>query len=227
MNNSRRFVIGDVHGCTMTLQRLLGTLKITDKDQIFFLGDLIDRGPRSKQTIDTIFALREKGVQARSILGNHEKMLLEATRSNSAHQAWMLNGGHKTLKSFGIKHILDLDSKYVDFFKSLSYFIKTDDFLLTHAGINNLINNPLTDSSAMLWTRSNEVDRKKIGGRRLISGHTPHLLPEIRASIHSDKIWLDGGCVYYKKYPGSGHLCAFEMNSSELTVQVNVDYDLI
>jgi serine/threonine protein phosphatase 1 len=42
-----QLVIPDVHGCLKTLQTLINKIKLTANDQLFLLGDLIDRGPES------------------------------------------------------------------------------------------------------------------------------------------------------------------------------------
>ena len=70
----RDFVVGDVHGEFPTLERLLAQVEFApERDRLFALGDLVDRGPRS---IDAL-AWMETGRIALSVRGNHEQMLLE------------------------------------------------------------------------------------------------------------------------------------------------------
>lgn len=58
----RIIAIGDIHGCSKTFKTLLHKgLKIKKHDEIFCLGDFIDRGPDSKGVIDLILELRKKG----------------------------------------------------------------------------------------------------------------------------------------------------------------------
>ncbi len=45
----RRIVIGDVHGHYQGLMQLLEAIAPTAEDQIYFLGDLIDRDPRVRK----------------------------------------------------------------------------------------------------------------------------------------------------------------------------------
>ncbi|MFN7338391.1 MAG: metallophosphoesterase, partial [bacterium] len=40
----RRIIIGDVHGSFQALLRLLNRVAPDSKDEVYFLGDLIDRG---------------------------------------------------------------------------------------------------------------------------------------------------------------------------------------
>jgi serine/threonine protein phosphatase 1 len=68
---SRRIIIGDVHGHYDGLMLLLDSIEPTTDDQIYFLGDLIDRGPKSAQVVDFV---RENNYGC--VLGNHEQMAL-------------------------------------------------------------------------------------------------------------------------------------------------------
>ena len=46
---SQRWIIPDIHGCAKTLKVLLeNMLKVTKNDELYFLGDYIDRGPDGK-----------------------------------------------------------------------------------------------------------------------------------------------------------------------------------
>ena len=72
-------IIGDIHGELGALERLLERLGYGRDDgvwrharrQALFLGDLIDRGPRSREVVATVRDMVEAGT-ARCVLGNHE-----------------------------------------------------------------------------------------------------------------------------------------------------------
>ncbi|WP_171006417.1 metallophosphoesterase [Pseudomonas sp. 2FG] len=72
-------LIGDVHGCARTLERLLDTLGYRrqagswrhPRRQALFLGDIIDRGPRIREALHLVHGMVEAG-QALCIMGNHE-----------------------------------------------------------------------------------------------------------------------------------------------------------
>jgi hypothetical protein len=73
-------IIGDIHGCSQTLIKLLSRLGyIQDRSgiyhhsdrQVIFLGDFIDRGPSQREVIATVRTMIESGY-ALSVMGNHE-----------------------------------------------------------------------------------------------------------------------------------------------------------
>lgn len=218
------FVIGDIHGCAKTFEKMLEQINPAPEDKIFLLGDYVDRGPDSKGVVDKIFNLVEDGFDVAPIMGNHEYMLLSARYSPIDLMQWDRNGSYSTLKSFKAAKPEDIPRKYLDFFEDLPYYRQTDEFIISHASLDFEAEKPLEDIISLLWARGDRVDKEKTGGRRVICGHTPKTLSEIEQSLEKDKIFLDGGCVYKNKYPGVGFLCALELNDFELTAVENVDY---
>jgi len=63
------WAIGDVHGCYRTLCALLARPGIAVSDRLWFVGDLVNRGPRSLETLRFVAALGER---ATVVLGNHD-----------------------------------------------------------------------------------------------------------------------------------------------------------
>lgn len=219
----RSFVIGDIHGCSATLRWLVdGTLRPLPGDRIYLLGDLIDRGPDSKGVLDYIFELRQRGLAVNTVRGNHEEMLLQACRDRNSLAMWLANGGQTTLESFQADGPGDIPPLYRNFLDSLPSYILLDEFVIVHAGLNFAPQDPFEDTSAMLWTRSSYVDRQRIGGRRLICGHTQVSRAMLEDSLKFNKIMLDNGCVF-GGLPESGSLAALELGSMTLYYQENLD----
>ncbi len=223
----RRFVIGDIHGCIRTLEALLwDQLAIIPSDELYFLGDYIDRGPQPKAVLDLLQELLRSGYRLTILRGNHEQLLLDSLRSDAAFELWLLNGAAATLRSFGIHHSRQLPQSYRDFLAALPLYAVTDEAVLVHAGLNFDLPDPFADTEAMLWDRSFRSIPERIGGRRLIVGHTPLPLSTIRQSLNWNKVFLDGGCVYGRA-SGYGYLCALELSRWELFAQPNVETEKV
>jgi serine/threonine protein phosphatase 1 len=139
----RRFVIPDIHGCALTFRRLLeDVIRLEKSDGIYLLGDTIDRGPRSREVLDAIRNLQAMGYDFHSIRGNHEEMFLKSCRDRSYFYLWMLNGGHATLKSFGVEDGSEIPLLYRLFIEGFPYFIDLEEFILVHGGLNFTIPDP-------------------------------------------------------------------------------------
>jgi serine/threonine protein phosphatase 1 len=222
----RTFAIGDIHGCARTLRHLVTqVIRLAPGDTLYLLGDLIDRGPDSKGVLDFVFQLTEAGFNVTSVRGNHEEMCLRAPYNRSAMDMWSGNGGLATLESFQADGPGDIPHRYLHLLHSLPNYVLLDDFVIVHAGLNFELTapfDPFDDTGAMLWTRSNVVDRQRIGGRRLVCGHTMVTRQQVEASLSSDKIMLDNGCVT-ARLPDMGCLVALELNSMQLSFQENID----
>ena len=92
----RDFVIGDLHGSYEVFLNLLENLKFDgEKDRMFSVGDLIDRGPDS---LNCLRLLREPWFHC--VMSNHEQMMLEAFDGGYMGQFWFRNGGNWGLQFF-------------------------------------------------------------------------------------------------------------------------------
>src|SRR5205085_3830563 len=69
---ARTIVVGDVHGCRDEVERLLDLLRYGSGDKLYFLGDLLSRGPDPEGVLALV---RRTG--AKSIRGNHDDALIK------------------------------------------------------------------------------------------------------------------------------------------------------
>src|SRR3990167_4499879 len=86
-------IVGDIAG---RYDQLLALLKKMPDDEVISIGDMIDRGPKSKEVIEWFMK------NGKAILGNHEHMMLDFYRNENyyEHDVWQQNGGSVTLTSF-------------------------------------------------------------------------------------------------------------------------------
>ena len=223
----RTFAIGDIHGCAKTAKKLLlDELKITKEDAIYFLGDYIDRGSGSKEVIDFILELKNENYNINTLRGNHEQLFMDSDNNFTDFQNWIANGGVATLESFEISRYADLEDVYKSFFSETKFYFEKDGFIFVHAGFDFSNENFLEDFDSMIWIRNMKVDRKKIGNRIIIHGHTPTPLEKVKKNLSSVKekssLNIDTGCVL-KDYNGLGFLTALETNTMTLYNVKNVD----
>jgi serine/threonine protein phosphatase 1 len=230
-----RWIIPDIHGCAKTLKILLeNMLKVNKDDELFFLGDYIDRGPNSKEVIDYLMRLQESGQKMHCLRGNHEEYCIKVWEEDQkfhlfksdTQKLWENVGATETYKSFGGKRPRDISAQYIEWMKKLDYYYELEDYILVHAGMNFKTENPFQDLHSMVSVRNFKVDYSKTGGRRIIHGHIPVDYTFIDFVINNPKghdfIALDNG-VFYNDKPGMGNLMAFNPDTNQLMAQSNMD----
>src|SRR3954465_5052906 len=95
------YAIGDVQGCFDELQALLSQLHFrADTDRLWFVGDLVNRGPKS---LEVLRFARSLGERATVVLGNHDLHLVmqwegfEQARKDDTLSAILQAGDAKVL----------------------------------------------------------------------------------------------------------------------------------
>ncbi|HRX31816.1 MAG: serine/threonine protein phosphatase [Bacteroidales bacterium] len=231
-----KYIIPDIHGCLNSLRHLVeDKLQISIDDQLFFLGDYIDRGPYSAGVVEYIMGLIHDGYRVNCLMGNHEQMMLDSFTSKDKLALWMINAGITTinsyLKNFKTEVLVNgfLPQRHLNFFQKLDYhlILEDDKIILVHGGINYYSDNPFDDIQSILWNRAEEVPGNFFPGYRIIHGHTPMDLDTIRNAL-SEKdrrlFGLDAGCVFRGEwYPGTGYLTALSIDNWELVFVKCVD----
>jgi serine/threonine protein phosphatase 1 len=212
---NRLFAISDIHGCFKPFYELIvNCIKLKKTDQLILLGDYIDRGDQSKEVIDFIIDLKKSGFNVIPLTGNHEVMLLDSFNNPEILPLWLMNSGMSTLSSFGIQNIKEIDSKYLDFFRSLEYYRIIDNVIFVHAGFDDFAIDPFTDRHGMIWECRTSYQHPLLSDKIIIHGHRPKTLSFLKGLLNqkSRVIPIDTGCVY-KIEMGYGYLTALEVNS--------------
>ena len=227
-----QFAIGDTHGCAKTFAALLDQIQLSPSDELFMLGDYIDRGPDSKGVVDQVWKLREDGYRVHCLMGNHEQMLLESLMPGGelSYETWLHNGGEAALRSFGLQDnspVSLIPKPYLKFFAQLDLHLESNGYILVHAGLNFEDPDPLNDVNGLLWIRDfyDSIDLEWLDGRIILHGHTPKAANQIKFQLTMlpkvPVLNLDAGCVFNRGPYRS--LCAFNMTTRELYFQPNIE----
>ncbi|RMF28664.1 MAG: serine/threonine protein phosphatase [Bacteroidetes bacterium] len=212
----------------MTLMALLQKIGFTRQDELFLLGDYIDRGPDSAGVLDSIFMLLDSGYRVHCLLGNHEQALLNAIEDKYWFRSWVEWGGRQTLESFQVSHPSDIPAYYLEFLQSLPYVLEVDEYILVHAGLNFFNGDPLAPCAEMLTLRNwyHTLDYEWLGDRFVLHGHTQTdfkvILDQLKHLERNCFLNLDNGC-YNVGFPDRGRLLAFELGTRTLSFQTNID----
>ena len=220
-----RYATTDLHGCLHTFRYLVEEqLCLSRHDELYVLGDYVNKGPDSKGVLDYLMQLQASGYQVRCLRGNHEQEMLDAAR-NRWRLAWLgrLNR-QATLHSFGVHRAAAIPGVYLDWLEALPYEIELPDFVLVHAGYNFALPpaEMRQDYQTMLNTKKYVFDAARLSGKRLLHGHVPTPTAKVRKLVaaHAEAVGLDTGCVY-RHNPELRHLAALNLDTWELTLVEN------
>ena len=126
------YAIGDIQGCFDELIVLLEIIKFqTDRDKLWICGDIINRGPKSLETLDFVYSIREN---CNITLGNHDLHFLavaEGTKKISRSDTFQDLLESKNLKVY-LKWIKGLPFHHIEEIKNNGV---TKTYVMTHAGI--------------------------------------------------------------------------------------------
>ena len=214
------YAIADIHGCYEAYLALLDKLELTGEDEVYILGDAVDRGPEPIRVLQDMMG-RENVTY---LLGNHDVMMLQTLRPLMEeitdfsverlpkdlllrYDNWMVNGGEVTLRQFTAlsreeqRDILD----YLE--QACPYALAEVGeklFVMVHAGLGHFDPDKELDEYQihdLVWARPDYTKRYFPGERVvLVTGHTPTPLirPDRRPLIYTQQghAAIDCGCVF-------------------------------
>lgn len=205
----RLIAIGDIHGCSVALERLLKELAPGRNDIVVTLGDYVDRGPDSRGVIDRLIQLGKK-TRLVGLLGNHEEMMLEVIRHGEPHHRWLRYGGVETLDSYGFDGDLKfLPDEHNRFFDGLGDYFVYGNYFFTHAAYDP--QTPLEHQSTdkLRWySLADGIPAAHQSGKTAVVGHTANRDGEILDLGHL--ICIDTFCY------GGGWLSAIDLLSRKV-----------
>ena len=231
----RIYAIGDIHGRLDLLNELLArigsdiALRPTARPLYVFLGDYIDRGSASRETIDRLI---EHGKTHESVFlkGNHELIAIKCLSDRGLFDQWLRLGGLETLVSYGVpaetlangKQIAELQSAFhgalpqahFRFFRDLKNSFECGDFFFVHAGVMPGVSLARQREEDLLWIRDDFLLHEEDFGKMIVHGHTPVREPD----FHDNRINIDTGAF------ATGCLSCLVLEGEELSV-IDTSFD--
>jgi len=229
--------VRDVHGSYNTLLALVD--KLPSEVKLIFVGDLVDRGAKSKEVIEFIRANSHQ-----CVLGNHEQLMIDygvvftkthprSTNASFMH-TWYNNSGDTTLFSYGVlKYSREDGMQCVENEEGIEQFLQDIEWLKTlplYIELPHKINNkPVVVSHASCanawWQHDNPHGQETFREYALwnrtppkrdveifnIYGHTPM---DFGPEIEDHYVNVDTGC-YIRKH-GFNTLSAYCVESGEV-----------
>lgn len=134
---SSLYVVSDVHGFHDDLLSGLGEVGLADAegrwtgsgDQLWVLGDLVDRGPKGIETVRLLRSLQQQAPEhVHVLMGNHEAMALGMRRfpDGEFRDLWRVNGGRQRDQDA-------LDEDLQEWLATLPVMAQVGSFLFTHS----------------------------------------------------------------------------------------------
>lgn len=206
------YAMSDLHGCYDLYIKMLEKIKFSDKDTLYILGDIVDRGPDGIKILQDI----QKRHNVFPLRGNHDYSALRIFQKIRYSREindfipecimWKLIGGEPTYKAFialsedeqikiisGLTNSLIYDELEVNGKKfHLSHSVPNKKTMLAHA--NGHV--PYTDYLA----GAPEYDKIYFEDKYIVTGHTPTIFidPEYDGKIYikNNHIAIDCGAVF-------------------------------
>jgi bis(5'-nucleosyl)-tetraphosphatase (symmetrical) len=118
------YVVGDVQGCFITLERLLARIDFdASRDRLWLVGDIVNRGPNSLEVLRLTRELRDSAVM---VLGNHDLHLIARSRGARARK-----------RRDTVDDVLGAPDRdeLIDWLSTRPLLHREGDFVMVHAGL--------------------------------------------------------------------------------------------
>lgn len=208
------YAISDIHGEYELFKELIHYYDRSTQ-QLVLIGDLNDRGPKTKECFLLGKELSEK-YGAVYLRGNHEEYFLQfLTSPEDWFISYIRNGGKETIESLLHKGATNeyspteismmIRSRYkelIEFLMERPLYFEWKDFVFVHAGVDLTKNDwHQTSPHDFLWIREAFHQGKNNTGKKIVFGHT--ITPMLHGDMETTDLWLsdnkigiDGGAVF-------------------------------
>jgi len=181
-----QFIVGDVHGCYYTLKDLLQNHWRPAKEDLIFVGDLINKGPFSAQTVDYIIQLQQEHPgRVFVVRGNHEQSFVKYLHNKGGTDFEPLK---QALKSLGYT-----TGELRKFFGQLPLSWENDRLLVSHAGVCDCAGDAFDvhNRQGVLYNRKplSRLRKTQVVGHNIISRGKPLFKPQENAWFIDTGAW--------------------------------------
>ncbi len=173
----RTIAIGDIHGHSSALRRLLDQIGPTSNDVLVPLGDYVNRGPDSRGVIETLIETSQN-CRLVPVLGNHDEMMLEARKDRYALDRFRHDGGEETLQSYSAdawfrgSDLSYIPDEHWAFLEGCVPYFETDSSIFTHACYDPSIEMASQPARLLRWTGISDCPPKPhCSGKLVVVGH--------------------------------------------------------
>ena len=214
--DERKFVIGDIHSHYSEMMELFEMVNFNyENDTLISLGDLVDRGSKPIEVIETLIKIRH----FIHILGNHDEWCYQYLRYDVQSAEWLAQGGESTFNAYSNNP--EYRESHISFFeKACLYYIDSENRLFIHGGFNHRIPFHLQaeNKELLIWDRSlvltameyEQYDQTFSEFKEIFVGHTPTQFIKEDSPKKFSNLWMIDTGVYI-----SGRLTLMNIETKE------------
>jgi serine/threonine protein phosphatase 1 len=229
---ARTFAVGDIHGDLDALERVFASMpELVADDTVVFVGDYVDRGPKSAQVIAFIRKLTKGSAKVVALRGNHEDAWLRVVDVGWPEFVTPPgNGCLAAMRSFTGGPAPDPDAlprpdergtlqtgaffpeDVVEWMRTLPHWYEDDHAIYVHAGLprgkSGFLHPSKVDTpAALLWLRDEDFFRN-YRGKLVVFGHTATAYLPVELSSYTPEdpmdVWAGPCCVGLDTGAGKG-----------------------
>jgi serine/threonine protein phosphatase 1 len=181
------YAVGDIHGMDDLLAELIVAIEADAAAwglpaTIIFLGDLVNRGSKTRQVIERLMAGSRQAEHRWIVLrGNHEQVMLDAVTREMRFKRWLKMGGRATLESYGGTRKDEtpegacrlINPAHLAFLAGLPLTHVEGEYLFVHAGVHPGVPLDRQEAETLLTIRGRFLSQPHRLPFTVIHGHTP------------------------------------------------------
>jgi len=205
----RIYCIGDIHGCADLLDEVAGFIaedaaSAPGKVDTLFVGDYVDRGPKSDAVIERL-ASGDFPTPVIGLIGNHDDYLLRFLEDASFFERWRRLGAMETLHAYGVPLVelmrggslesarealqTRVPQRHLDFLRACRLSYESGDYFFCHAGVRPGLPLDAQSRQDLMTIREPFLSHPEPLGKIVVHGHTRVANVDVRAN----RIAIDTG----------------------------------